>query len=198
MTTDTDVGEMIAVILLFVVAVVFYFLPGLIGSQKRAAVAIFFFNLIFGITGIGWIVALVWSLTPEASELDRRREFIPFDSEWPLAAPQPIGKARMMWPAVAVGVISWTVLITAGWWAWNTGLLFSAVSSAVPNTATAPPKNKFEGTGGSPIQSPGVRPGVASRPESAEIVAEEPPSASASPASDQPTHSDNDANSTTR
>jgi hypothetical protein len=189
MTTDTDVGEMIAVILLFVVAVVFYFLPGLIGSQKRAGVAIFFFNLVFGFTGIGWIVALVWSLTPDESERDRRREYFAYDQEWPIAPPPPIGKARMMWPAVAVGVISWTVLLMAGWWAWSSGLLFTTIGPSSPVITTTPPKSKFAAGGqpSTPVQ--GAKPGATPTAEPSEIVAEEPPTAGPSPTV-EPSHTD--------
>lgn len=38
-----------------------YFLPTIIGFGKRNTVAIFFCNLIFGWTLIGWGVSFVWA-----------------------------------------------------------------------------------------------------------------------------------------
>ena len=42
-----------------------YFLPTIIAVQRDhpSSDAIFFLNLLLGITVIGWIVALIWSLT---------------------------------------------------------------------------------------------------------------------------------------
>ena len=42
-----------------------YFLPTIIGFQKRNAGAIFVLNLLLGWTVIGWVIALVWALTKE-------------------------------------------------------------------------------------------------------------------------------------
>ena len=41
----------------------FYFVPFLIGMNKRNAAAIFALNLFFGWTVIGWFGALIWALT---------------------------------------------------------------------------------------------------------------------------------------
>jgi len=41
----------------------FYFLPAIIGRKKRNAGALFFCNLFFGGTGIGWIICLIWALS---------------------------------------------------------------------------------------------------------------------------------------
>lgn len=41
---------------------VFYFLPSIIGIHKKNAIALFVFNLFLGWTGLGWVIALVWSL----------------------------------------------------------------------------------------------------------------------------------------
>lgn len=43
----------------------FYFLPAIIGLRKRNSLAIFVLNLLLGVTGIGWVVALVWALKKE-------------------------------------------------------------------------------------------------------------------------------------
>lgn len=52
-------------ILILLLAVLLYFLPGLIASNRRHhnAVAIGVFNLFLGWTVLGWVLALVWSLT---------------------------------------------------------------------------------------------------------------------------------------
>lgn len=44
-----------------------YFLPGIIAFRRklRSAVAITFLNLFFGWTGLGWLIALIWSLWRE-------------------------------------------------------------------------------------------------------------------------------------
>lgn len=44
-----------------------YFLPGMIALHRRHpnATAIFVFNLFLGWTFLGWVIALVWSLTNE-------------------------------------------------------------------------------------------------------------------------------------
>jgi len=47
-----------------------YFLPTIIAVQRehRSSDAIFFVNLFLGITVIGWLVALVWSLMNPGGE----------------------------------------------------------------------------------------------------------------------------------
>jgi hypothetical protein len=46
-----------------------YFLPSIIAAakEKRNSRAIFFVDLLFGWTVIGWIVVMVWALTNDAS-----------------------------------------------------------------------------------------------------------------------------------
>ena len=50
-----------------------YFLPGLIGLVRghRNGNAITALNLLAGWTGVGWVVALVWSLTDNVATGDR-------------------------------------------------------------------------------------------------------------------------------
>jgi hypothetical protein len=45
--------------------VVLYFLPSILGWNKKNITATFVLNLLLGWTFIGWVVALVWSLTIE-------------------------------------------------------------------------------------------------------------------------------------
>jgi hypothetical protein len=42
-----------------------YFLPTIIGRDKRDAAGIILVNLFLGWTVIGWVIALIWALTAE-------------------------------------------------------------------------------------------------------------------------------------
>jgi hypothetical protein len=42
-----------------------YFLPAIIGRDKRDSTGILLFNLFLGWTGIGWIIALIWAISAE-------------------------------------------------------------------------------------------------------------------------------------
>lgn len=48
--------------LLILASVALYFLPSIVGRDKRNASAIFVLNLLLGWTLIGWVVALVWTI----------------------------------------------------------------------------------------------------------------------------------------
>lgn len=52
-------------ILLFLLGVALYFLPGFLAMGKRNDTAIWLLNLFLGWTVIGWIGALVWAATDE-------------------------------------------------------------------------------------------------------------------------------------
>jgi hypothetical protein len=54
-------------IILFILSLALYFLPTIVAvvRKKRNALAIFLLNLFLGITFIGWVVALVWSVTKD-------------------------------------------------------------------------------------------------------------------------------------
>lgn len=54
-----------------------YFLPAIIGRDKRDAAGIFFLNLFLGWTVIGWVIALIWAC---AAEPYRRVHLIPVAS----------------------------------------------------------------------------------------------------------------------
>ena len=49
--------------IIIVIALVIYFLPSLIAHKKRNESAIVVLNLFLGWTIVGWVVALIWSLT---------------------------------------------------------------------------------------------------------------------------------------
>ena len=63
--TKTRRGNTMLALSLLVVSILLYFLPSIIGKDKKNAIAIFALNLFAGWTVIGWIGALVWPLTVE-------------------------------------------------------------------------------------------------------------------------------------
>jgi hypothetical protein len=74
--TSSDSGN-IGVWILIGLGVVVYFLPAIVGRRKRNAGAIFVLNLLLGWTIIGWIVALVWACTKDASAMADTRPISP-------------------------------------------------------------------------------------------------------------------------
>ena len=58
-------GGLFVVVLLCVLGFVIYFLPSFIAWNKRNSGAIIALNILLGWTFIGWVVALVWSLTAD-------------------------------------------------------------------------------------------------------------------------------------
>ena len=54
-------------IIVGIIVFFFYFLPSFIGWNKRNAGAILMLNFLLGWTLIGWIVALIWSLTNDVT-----------------------------------------------------------------------------------------------------------------------------------
>ena len=48
------------------VAALLYFLPAIIGHNKRDATGIFILNLVAGWTVIGWFVALLWACASDS------------------------------------------------------------------------------------------------------------------------------------
>lgn len=49
--------------IVIIIALIFYFVPTIIGWEKRNKGGILTLNLFLGWTVIGWIVALVWAMT---------------------------------------------------------------------------------------------------------------------------------------
>lgn len=52
-------------VLTLVFMIILYFLPAIIGRDKRDAAGIFLLNLFLGWTVIGWVIALIWACTAE-------------------------------------------------------------------------------------------------------------------------------------
>ena len=48
---------------LFIVAIAFYLLPTIVAvaNNHKQTAAIFITNLLLGWTGLGWVIALIWS-----------------------------------------------------------------------------------------------------------------------------------------
>ena len=55
-------NEFIGLILMGLILAI-YFLPTIVGRNKRNATAILMLNLFLGWTVIGWVIALVWAFT---------------------------------------------------------------------------------------------------------------------------------------
>lgn len=53
-------------VLFFLIGLILYFLPSIIGRNKRNSTAIFWLNLLAGWTFVGWIVALFWALANDS------------------------------------------------------------------------------------------------------------------------------------
>jgi hypothetical protein len=49
-----------------------YFLPTIVGRNKRNANAIMMLNIFLGWTFIGWVVALVWAMTVDQENIQKR------------------------------------------------------------------------------------------------------------------------------
>ena len=69
---DTGTAYPAAGLVVLVLAGLLYFLPSIIAASRKHhnALAIFWLNLLFGWAyGIGWVIALIWSLTAVRPEL---------------------------------------------------------------------------------------------------------------------------------
>ncbi len=53
-------------LLIFALGAALYFLPAIIGRNKRNHTSILLFNLFLGWTLVGWVIALVWAVTQDA------------------------------------------------------------------------------------------------------------------------------------
>ena len=51
---------------ILLVAALLYFLPAIIGHNKRDSTGIFILNLVAGWTVIGWLVALLWACASDS------------------------------------------------------------------------------------------------------------------------------------
>ena len=62
---DTDGAFLVAVV--FGLAILFYFLPAMIGAKRdhKNMGSIFVLNLLLGWTFVGWVVAMVWAFSDQ-------------------------------------------------------------------------------------------------------------------------------------
>lgn len=65
---ETHGGELLAGLIALAIATALYFLPSIVGRNKRDWGAIFVTNLFLGWTVIGWIFALIWALKHDAPD----------------------------------------------------------------------------------------------------------------------------------
>ena len=65
---------------------VLYFLPSIVGQNKRNKAAIFAVNLLAGWTFVGWVIALVWALTINSTPVAAVQAQIPPGSTVPCTA----------------------------------------------------------------------------------------------------------------
>jgi len=68
----------VTLLLMLAMGVLFYFLPAIIGSKRRVNNSgwLFVVNLLFGWSGLGWIVCLLWAVCGQTRAQDaywRRR-----------------------------------------------------------------------------------------------------------------------------
>lgn len=54
--------------IIIILLIALYFLPSILGFKLRNAGSIIILNLLLGWTVIGWIVALIWSVSNEKKE----------------------------------------------------------------------------------------------------------------------------------
>lgn len=66
--TKLTIMSIIGTLTLLAAAFVIYFLPSILGWNKRNAAAIIALNLFLGWTFIGWVAAFIWSLTVDKAK----------------------------------------------------------------------------------------------------------------------------------
>lgn len=63
--TGSDIEEVLVIVLCLALVLCVYFLPAVIAARKKHPnkIAIFLCNLLFGGTGVGWFICLIWAIT---------------------------------------------------------------------------------------------------------------------------------------
>jgi hypothetical protein len=74
-----------------------YFLPALAASRRRhpGALAVFFLNLFFGWTLLGWVAALIWAFAGRPAEAEAERQPCPHCAEAVLPAARVCPHCRL-------------------------------------------------------------------------------------------------------
>ena len=55
-------------VIVIILGIIFYFIPAIIGSDKKQSTGIFLLNLFLGWTVLGWVGSLVWSVSSPKKE----------------------------------------------------------------------------------------------------------------------------------
>lgn len=71
------------------VAMIVYFLPSIIGWNKRNADAIVALNVLLGWTFLGWVAALVWALVRDPDQIEDDDEPDELVTEWEIKEESP-------------------------------------------------------------------------------------------------------------
>lgn len=96
----------------FAIGSFFYFAPTWIGRYKRSFWSIFALNFLLGWTVIGWLVALLWSVTADKPLFVRSRGFVPEQPPEVYGPPTPPFLERIDWRTV-VGGAALSILMVA-------------------------------------------------------------------------------------
>jgi len=54
-------------LILFILGVIFYFLPSMLASNKKNYWSIFLLNLLLGWTLLGWVISLIWAVMDDST-----------------------------------------------------------------------------------------------------------------------------------
>jgi len=70
--SNGDGAALVAVLLMLAIGVPLYFLPAIIGSKRQVNNSgwLFVVNLLFGLSGVGWIVCLLWAVCGQTQAQD--------------------------------------------------------------------------------------------------------------------------------
>jgi len=65
-------GALVGLLLVLAIALLLYFLPAIIGSKRQVNNSgwLFVVNLLFGWSGLGWIVCLLWAVCGQTQAQD--------------------------------------------------------------------------------------------------------------------------------
>ncbi|MCI8826535.1 MAG: superinfection immunity protein [Lachnospiraceae bacterium] len=94
--TASDV-KLIYIILIIILFVVIYFIPILVSLTRNSthSTAIFIINFFLGVTGIGWVGALVWAILDETAD-ERNKRIQKEAAEIEAAKEQQIALSQLM------------------------------------------------------------------------------------------------------
>jgi hypothetical protein len=116
----------------FAIGSFFYFAPTWIGRHKRAFWSIFAINFLLGWTVIGWLVLLLWAVTPDRPRPIVYRGFPPEQPPEVFGPAMPPHLERIDWKMIAGGALLSIAMVV---------ILFAIVSKgSFPLSLTPPAK----------------------------------------------------------